>query len=82
MHEVYILQSEKDGSYYIGEAPDAEKRLVFHNMGKQRYTKTKTPWKLVYRESHPNKHKAILREKEIKRKKSRKYVEWLIKNNN
>ncbi|MBK8495377.1 MAG: GIY-YIG nuclease family protein [Chitinophagaceae bacterium] len=37
---VYILQSLKDGKYYIGETHDVEARLLFHNSGKQRSTKT------------------------------------------
>jgi len=80
MHDVYILLSKKDGSYYTGEAPDAEKRLIFHNSGRQRYTRARIPWELVYKESLLNRHDANLREREIKNKKSRKYIEWLIKN--
>ena len=80
MHFVYILQSDKDKSYYIGETPDTVKRVKFHNEGKQRYTKTRMPWKLVYTEKYLNRHEAIIREKKIKKKKSRKYIEWLIDN--
>ncbi len=79
MHFVYIIQSEKDLSYYIGETPDVEKRLKFHNQGRQRYTKARIPWKLVYKEEFNNRHEALLREREIKKKKSRKHIEWLIK---
>jgi putative endonuclease len=82
MHEVYIIQSKLDKSYYIGEAPFAEERLIFHNKGKQRYTKARMPWKLVYKEKYLNRHEALFREKEIKGKKSRKYIEWLIENKN
>jgi putative endonuclease len=82
MHNVYIPQSEKDNSFYVGEAPDAEERLIFHNQKKQRYTKTRMPWKLVYKKQYPNKHEALLREREITKKKSRKYIQWLIKNQN
>ena len=80
MHFVYILQSEKDKSFYIGEAPDAKIRLIFHNQGKQRYTRTRMPWEIIYEEKFSNRHEALKREKEIKKKKSRKYIEWLIKN--
>ena len=79
MHEVYIIQSEKDQSYYVGEAPNAEGRLKFHNQGKQRYTKARMPWRLVYKEKFTNRHEAVIREKEIKNKKSKKYIEWLLK---
>jgi putative endonuclease len=80
MHYIYILQSEKDNSFYIGETDNLKERLKFHNKGLQRYTRNKIPWKLVYFEKYPNRREALKREKEIKRKKSKRYIEWLIKN--
>ena len=38
---VYILQSEKDGTYYIGSTQDLDERLKRHNEGRSKYTKTK-----------------------------------------
>jgi len=32
-HFVYILESLKNGKYYIGYSSDAEKRLRVHNQG-------------------------------------------------
>ena len=37
-----------------------------------------TPWKLVYTEIFSTRAEAAAREKKIKLKKSRKYIEWLI----
>ena len=36
------------------------------------------PWKIVYKEKYNTKSEAMKREYEIKRKKSRKYIESLI----
>ncbi|MBN8785434.1 MAG: GIY-YIG nuclease family protein [Terrimonas ferruginea] len=36
LHHIYILQSLKDGKYYIGYTTDVEERLKFHNAGLQR----------------------------------------------
>lgn len=36
------------------------------------------PWKLVYSEEYSDKTSAIKREREIKRKKSRRYIEELV----
>ncbi len=47
---VYILQSEKDGGYYIGHTADLEERIKLDNDGKSSYTKAKAPWKLIYQE--------------------------------
>jgi len=79
---VYILQSLKTKRFYIGSTSDLLKRLDFHNKGLQRYTKRDKPWELVYWEEFKNKKEALLREREIKSKKSRKFIESLIKKKN
>ena len=65
-HYVYILQSEKDNRYYIGETHDIDARLAFHDAGLQRSTRGRIPFKLVYFEEFANRHEALKREKEIK----------------
>ena len=66
MYFVYVLQSEKDDKYYIGSCSDIIKRLDYHNAGKQRSTKHRIPFKLIYTEQWPDKTSAIKREKQIK----------------
>jgi len=75
---VYIMQSQKDSGYYIGHSSDLNDRLARHNQGRNKYTKYKLPWKLVYIEEFDNRSEAMKREYEIKRKKSKNYVNWLI----
>jgi putative endonuclease len=75
---VYILQSEKDGGYYIGYTADLEERLKRHNERRSRYTRNKTPWKFIYQEDFSTRTEAIRREREIKRMKSREYIERLV----
>jgi putative endonuclease len=65
-HYVYILQSLKDHKYYIGETHDVEARLAFHNDGKQRSTKSRTPFKLILVEEFENRYLALRRDKQIK----------------
>ncbi len=76
---VYILQSLKDFSFYIGQCDDLDCRMSKHFDGMSKYTASKRPLRLVYFEVHPNRSAAIKREREIKLKKSRMYLEWLIK---
>ncbi len=78
MHFVYILQSLVDGSYYVGFTQDIKERLARHNAGRSKYTKAKRPWKLVYSEEHRDRTSAMSREQEIKAKKNRAYIEWLV----
>jgi len=75
----YILQSEKSGRYYIGHSSDLEQRLTAHNAGNVRATRNKGPWKCVYFNEYDTKIEANRRELEIKKKKSRKYIDYLIK---
>jgi putative endonuclease len=72
------LYSESKNKYYVGFTYDLVLRLERHNNGWSRSTKTGFPWKLVYHEEFITKSEAMKRESEIKRKKSRKYIEWLI----
>jgi len=66
MYYVYIIKSRKDGKFYIGSTADVEKRLHYHNSGKQRSTKNRIPFDLVYSESFEHKTLALAREKQIK----------------
>jgi putative endonuclease len=76
---VYILRSQKDGSYYVGSTQDIEERLLRHNQGRSNYTKHKRPWQLVYCEEHPDRSSAMRRENQIKRQKSKEAIETLFR---
>ncbi len=43
-----------------------------------KYTRQEKPWKVVYVENYATRSAAMKRESEIKRKKSKKYIERLI----
>ncbi|OGS46216.1 MAG: hypothetical protein A2539_02945 [Elusimicrobia bacterium RIFOXYD2_FULL_34_15] len=75
---VYILQSESDGTYYVGYSGNPEKRLLIHNSSVDSWSSRKKPWRIIYKEEFTNRSDAIIREKEIKRQKSRKFIEKLI----
>jgi|TARA_B100001971_G_C18185330_1_gene535241 putative endonuclease len=76
----YIIQSLKTGKYYTGSSENPEKRLQQHNWSRTPSTRTGIPWKLVYFEEFKTRSKAVKREYEIKKKKSRKYIDYLISN--
>ncbi|MEO6254567.1 MAG: GIY-YIG nuclease family protein [Ferruginibacter sp.] len=63
---VYILQSLKDGRYYIWETRDVEARLLFQNSGKQRSTKNRIPFRIILIEQYENREAALASEKQIK----------------
>jgi putative endonuclease len=75
---VYILESLKDKTYYVGSTNNLKDRIERHNQGRVNYTKPRRPWKLVYSEEHPDRSGAALRESEIKAHKRRAFIEGLI----
>ena len=74
MYYTYILYSESTDRYYTGYTSDLEDRLRHHNSGATKTTRHGIPWKIVYYEIYSTKHDAIVREREIKKKRSRKYI--------
>lgn len=66
MHYIYLLQSTKNNSLYIGCTSDLNKRIQEHNEGKSSYTKKYLPWKLVYFEGYCAKVDAYNREHSLK----------------
>ncbi|MEK7538185.1 MAG: GIY-YIG nuclease family protein, partial [Patescibacteria group bacterium] len=48
MHYVYIIQSQKDQSFYKGFTSDLKKQLAKHNQRGQKYTSSKAPFSLVW----------------------------------
>ena len=76
---MYILHSEKLGKYYVGACTDLPRRFYEHNIGHSKFTSLGVPWILVYKEEFVELKLAKKRESEIKRKKSRKYIEELLR---
>ncbi len=68
---LYILESQKNGSYYIGCSKNVDKRLKQHNSGQVKATRYKRPYKLVFKQEFDSidiAHKAELKIKSWKRK--------------
>jgi putative endonuclease len=64
---VYIVQCA-DNSLYTGITNDVEARITQHNLGKgAKYTRSRSPVRLVYTESTENKGEALRREIQIKK---------------
>jgi putative endonuclease len=75
MATVYILFSEKLNKYYVGACTDLERRLYEHSIGHSKFTSTGLPWVLVYQELFDDLLSTKRRETQIKKMKSRKYIE-------
>ncbi len=75
---LYILQSETTGRFYIGSAPELERRVTEHLRGHCLATRNRGPWKLVHQERFDTLLEARRRELEIKRWKSANMVRALV----
>lgn len=66
MFYVYILQSEKDKSRYIGATSDLKRRISEHNSGNAKYSNSKRPYVLVWYCAFTDKIKSYNFEKYLK----------------
>lgn len=66
MYYVYIIQSQKNQSYYTGFTEDLEERIKDHNWLGSNYSKNKAPFELVWFCGFKDKKKALDFEKYLK----------------
>ena len=78
MYFLYILYSASLDQYYIGHTQNIDDRLFRHNNSGSKSTKKANDWTVVYTETFDLRSEACSRELEIKKKKSRKYLQHLI----
>jgi putative endonuclease len=78
---VYILYSERIDKYYVGKTENLESHLSFHNSERNGiWTKRGQPWEMVKFISFESSTLSSKAERFIKRQKSRKLLEEIIKN--
>ena len=78
MFYVYIIYSELLNKYYVGSCQNIEERLDDHLNSRSKYTKAVKDWTLKYSETFSSRSEAYQREMQIKKMKSRVYIENLI----
>jgi len=66
MYKVYILESLKDKSRYVGTTINLANRLKEHNSGETKSNKSKTPYKLIWYCGFHNKLRAYKFERYLK----------------
>ena len=74
MFTVYVLESDSTGKFYVGQTGNLERRLFEHQQGLTRYTRSRGPWHLAYKEEHHTRAAAMQREQFLKSGQGR---EWL-----
>lgn len=79
MFYMYILESLKSGSLYIGFTNNLRKRFEEHNRGLNFSTKPYLPWKLIYYEACLSEEDAKRREKYFKTSQGRRMIKLRLK---
>ena len=59
---------------YMGSTNNIEERIKRHNAGRNKFTKNKGPWKLLFSKSFLTRSEAIQLELELKKWKNKKRV--------
>ena len=80
LYYVYIIVSQKDGTLYTGQTNNLGKRIMRHNKGLIKSTKSKAPYQLGYFEMYDNRAQAMYREWELKKKWNTSRKKKLIDN--
>ena len=76
---VYMLQCST-GELYTGYTVNPKRRVEAHNKGKgSRFTRSRTPVKLVYSEKHESRKEAMRRERQLKRKTRKEKMKLISK---
>ncbi len=76
---LYILKSLLSNKYYIGTSDNAEKRLGYHNTIERGFTSRYRPWEIVFKQEFESKQLAQAAERRIKKWKSKRMIEKIIK---
>lgn len=79
MYFGYILYSKSLDKYYVGHTQDLYDRIFRHNNSGSKYTKVAKDWELKYSVEFSIRLEAMQWEKMVKGKKSRVFIENLIK---
>ncbi len=76
---VYVLQSLKDGNFYIGYTTNLNQRLTSHIKGQSFATSFRRPFELIFCEFYKNRHDATNRERYFKTTKGKRVLRLMLK---
>ncbi|MEZ4552139.1 MAG: GIY-YIG nuclease family protein [Desulfobacterales bacterium] len=71
-YQVYIIQSQSNGSYYCGYSGNVKQRLASHNDPAYRLTRTTKfvsgPWQIVWTSEFLSRSEAVKLERKVKKR--------------
>lgn len=78
---VYVLQSKKDNTLYIGSTNDLDKRILEYDLKKYGFTKSRYPYKILWHcifIDEDCQQKAVKLEKYLKNGSGREFIKKFI----
>ena len=77
---VYAIYNSISKKIYIGQTNNLERRLKEHNLKKGTHftAKTKGTWTVIYKEDVLDRKNALIREKQLKSYRGRKFIKQYI----
>ena len=76
---VYILYSNRLSKFYKGSTSNLALRVQRHNSGRETYTKTGLPWRLIWHTEKSTKSGSMILEKKLKNLSVQRSVDFMIK---
>ncbi len=74
----YVIQSQTTDQLYVGQTNNLEDRMLRHNQNRNKWTKNKGPWKLIFALQMETRSEAVLLERKLKSYKDKAYLlEWI-----
>ncbi|MCB0651127.1 MAG: GIY-YIG nuclease family protein [Saprospiraceae bacterium] len=81
MFHTYIIHSLQTDQLYIGQTNDLDDRIIRHNTNRNKWTKNKGPWVLIFSRPFESRSKAVQLERKLKGFKNRERIlAWIEKN--
>ena len=74
MPSIYVLQSGKDLTLYVGSTRNLESRIKSHKAGKVKSTKSRRPFELIHVEEYATITQARQRENFLKTGRGREWI--------
>lgn len=78
MYSVYVLISDKDNNFYIGQTNNLQSRIERHNAGYIKSTQHRRPLRLIFHREFESRADAMRFEKYLKSGYGYKYIKSIL----
>ncbi len=75
---VYVLWFPKEESRYVGQTDNLVRRIRQHIAGRVCFSRNRKPFKLIYVEGCATRSEAVAREKYLKSRSGRRYLDRVL----